>query len=471
MSSLLLFAFVNILLFEICHCADSIPAPPPPRKLELKVERTVADHIYTIKINVGGRPLDVVIDTGSSFLWVANDTLTRDQYYSHSGYDGRVCNKCNVSAMPIFGYNISLETLTYSNWQDLSGCSDPDNCHHQLGVTSSTDSLDCICDPLYIIRYYLGNITGYLVNDEIGIGNDKVPNYNFGVAISDSTLIAAFTGGVFGLGYPIRISNSSFPPQIPPLDAIFPDQSDIFCLYFGKCPVLLIGQPQKKEIDRYYYPKFHTNIDLMKNNSFMFQVYAIGFYDDYNMTQHATKDIPVLIDSGTSYLVAPGTFNLTAVVRKSFDCGDCVYPSKLWQGVWELNITKIDVTKNLPPLSIYYGQSEKDRWDLEWCYYLFKEKDLKGHIHYLIGITTLPNLNFWVLGDIFLQKYFVEFNKRDQKLGIAPAKGRSHNTNPLEFCKKCDGTDCPPPPHCQCREFPEDDYIVDYEKDPMCPIK
>eukprot|EP00486_Rosalina_sp_Unknown_P007987 CAMPEP_0201584882 /NCGR_PEP_ID=MMETSP0190_2-20130828/115988_1 /ASSEMBLY_ACC=CAM_ASM_000263 /TAXON_ID=37353 /ORGANISM="Rosalina sp." /LENGTH=239 /DNA_ID=CAMNT_0048029779 /DNA_START=26 /DNA_END=742 /DNA_ORIENTATION=- len=220
---------------------------------------------------------------------------------------------------------------------------------------------NCSCDEIYHLNYAVGNITGYSVTDQISINQNRVSKYEFGVAMSDSTYISAFAGGVFGLSYPATAH------QIPPLDALYPNDSDIFSLYFGVCPVLIVGDPPKKTADRYYYKDYYTEIDLIgKTNATYFAIYVcgIGFYQDYNFSHNLTTK--VYIDSGTSFLVAPESFDLNKTIQESFKCGDCVFLSEEWSGIWEIDPSKINGTQDLPTLSIYYGMKPNERWDLEW---------------------------------------------------------------------------------------------------------
>ena len=53
---------------------------------------------------------------------------------------------------------------------------------------------------------------------------------------------------------------------------------------------------------------------------------------------------------------------------------------------------------------------------------------------YFIGLVTYEMAgNFWILGDIFLKKYFVSWNIEDNKIGIT----KNHDATPYtSICKR-----------------------------------
>merc|ERR1712203_566225 len=119
--------------------------------------------------------------------------------------------------------------------------------------------------------------------------------------------------------------------------------------------------------------------------------------DSVSSTQKA------IVDSGTSLLAGP-TADVNAIAKK---LGAKSVLGKEWT---------VDCSKDLPDLAFTLGGKD----------YTLKKEDLilqqsgSTCILGLMGIEV-PSGPLWILGDVFMRKYYVEFDWGQKRLGLALA--------------------------------------------------
>lgn len=124
------------------------------------------------------------------------------------------------------------------------------------------------------------------------------------------------------------------------------------------------------------------------------------------------SDIKAIADTGTSLLALP-TAQITALVKQL--PGTIKVPGAQ---EWEVECGKID---QFPTLSFTIGGKE---FELEGSDYVLKITQ-SGVTECLLGLTGLdvpaPRGPLWILGDVFLRKYYTVFDYGNNQLGFATA--------------------------------------------------
>lgn len=211
------------------------------------------------EITLGTPPQEfkVVLDTGSSNLWVPSSGCSSIACYLHNKYD-------------------SSDSSTY--------------------VENGTD---------FSIRYGSGSLSGFVSQDVLKIGDLTVKNQDFAEATSEPGLAFAFGrfDGILGLGYDTISVNQIVPPFYNMLDQGLLDEP-VFAFYLGDTnkdgddSIATFGG-----ISKDHYTGKMTRIPLRRKAYWEVELNAITFGED----TAELDDTGVILDTGTSLIALPST--------------------------------------------------------------------------------------------------------------------------------------------------------------------
>lgn len=230
---------------------------------------------YFSEISIGTPPQDfkVVLDTGSSNLWVPSSDCNSIACYLHSKYD-------------------SSKSSTYK----ANGTS-------------------------FEIRYGSGSLSGFVSQDDMTIGDLKIVGQDFAEATSEPGLAFAFGrfDGILGLGYDTISVNHIVPPFYKMLDQKLLDEP-VFAFYLGNTD----NEGDESEavfggIDPAHYTGKLVKLPLRRKAYWEVDLDAITF-------GNATAEIEntgAILDTGTSLIALPSTLaellNKEIGAKKSFN--------------------------------------------------------------------------------------------------------------------------------------------------------
>lgn len=229
---------------------------------------------YFSEISLGTPPqkFKVVLDTGSSNLWVPSSECSSIACYLHSKYD-------------------SSASSTYkANGSEFE------------------------------IRYGSGSLSGFVSQDVFQIGDLKVKHQDFAEATSEPGLAFAFGrfDGIMGLGYDTISVNKIVPPFYNMLDQGLLDEP-VFAFYLGDT-----NQQQESEavfggIDKSHYTGKLVKLPLRRKAYWEVDLDAITFGDE----TAEMDNTGVILDTGTSLIALPSTIaellNKEIGAKKSFN--------------------------------------------------------------------------------------------------------------------------------------------------------
>jgi saccharopepsin len=210
-------------------------------------------------ISIGTPPQEfkVVLDTGSSNLWVPSSECNSIACYLHSKYD-------------------HSSSSTYKK----NGSS-------------------------FEIRYGSGELSGFVSQDAFQIGDLKVKNQDFAEATSEPGLAFAFGrfDGIMGLGYNTISVNGIVPPFYNMLDQGLLDEP-VFSFYLSDTN----DESSESEamfggVNTDHYTGKLTKIPLRRKAYWEVDLDAITFGDD----TAEMDDTGVILDTGTSLIALPST--------------------------------------------------------------------------------------------------------------------------------------------------------------------
>mmetsp|Transcript_41215 Transcript_41215/g.76653 ORF Transcript_41215/g.76653 Transcript_41215/m.76653 type:complete len:401 (+) Transcript_41215:88-1290(+) len=322
-----------------------------------------AQYSGTIEIGTPGQPIKVLFDTGSSNLWVPSSA--------------------------------GLETHRLLNYH--SGFSSKESSTFQDGSLS------------FRFFYGSGGVSGKFCSDDVSIGGLKLTNFSFaqvddvrGLGSMYTSALSVFDG-VLGLGF-ADLAHRGIPSAMEALVAGRKLKEPVFGFFLGdeEDGQLVVGGVDK----RHYEGNFHF---VPVVSTAYWQVLLDGIKvrpaddqaTDGSSDMQLAKSHHAVIDSGTSMLVGPKT----EVYAMATMMGATPY-----QNLWV-----IDCSGALPRLT--FVMDGKD--------YELSGEDLimerQGNLC-LLGLQSNEGFTpHWVLGNVFMRKFYVQFDWGQRRVGFAKA--------------------------------------------------
>jgi len=318
-----------------------------------------AQYYGPITIGTPPQTFNVVFDTGSSNLWVPSKS----------------CSLLNIACKLHSKYD-SSKSSTY--------------------VKNGTN---------FAIRYGSGSLSGFTSQDSVTVGSVTVPNLLFAEAVKEPgvAFIAAHFDGIMGFGFP-EISVNGMTPFFQGALAAGAIKEAKFAFYLEKSGSTG-GELSLGGADSTKYTGDFTYTPITTKGYWQFSVAAVTVGG--NSFASTTKAIA---DTGTSLLAVPTTV-FTSLLTK-FPAG-AVKP--LLHGEYTVDCSKVST---LPTISFSIGGKE---FALEGSDYVL---NVQGQC--LLGFLGLdvppPRGPLWILGDVFLRKYYTVFDYGNAQIGFAKSK-------------------------------------------------
>lgn len=215
-----------------------------------------AQYFSTIELGTPPQSFKVIMDTGSSNLWVPGSECGSIACYLHTKYD-------------------SSESSTYKK----NGTS-------------------------FEIRYGSGSVAGYISQDTLTIGDMKILKQDFGEATQEPGLAFAFGrfDGILGLGYDSIAVNHVTPPFYNMINQGLLDEP-VFSFYLGDTNAGVESVATFGGIDKSFYTGKMVTIPLRRKAYWEVNLDAIIFGKE----SADLENTGVILDTGTSLIALPST--------------------------------------------------------------------------------------------------------------------------------------------------------------------
>jgi len=120
-----------------------------------------------------------------------------------------------------------------------------------------------------------------------------------------------------------------------------------------------------------------------------------------------TKAVNAIVDSGTSLLVGP-TADVTKIAK-------LVGAQSMGQGMYTVDCTKI---QNLPKLTFVLNGFNFDLNGADYVERMSQDNQPDICLLAISGMDT-GKIPMWILGDVFMRKYYSIFDYANQRMGLA----------------------------------------------------
>jgi len=317
-----------------------------------------AQYFSEIAIGTPAQEFKVILDTGSSNLWVPSSECNSIACYLHTKYD-------------------SSASSTYKK----NGSS-------------------------FEIRYGSGSLSGFISQDTLQIGDLKVKEQDFAEATQEPGLAFAFGrfDGILGLGYDSISVNKIVPPFYSMIDQGLLDEP-VFAFYLSDTSN---GDGDESEatfggVDSSHYTGKLTKIPLRRKAYWEVDLDSITFGD----ASAELDNTGVILDTGTSLIALPST--LAELLNKEIGA------KKSYNGQYTVDCSKRD---SLPDLTFTLTGHNFTIGPYDYilevqgsCISSFMGMDFPEPVGPLA-----------ILGDAFLRKWYSVYDLGTNSVGLAKSK-------------------------------------------------
>ncbi|XP_031176569.1 napsin-A [Sander lucioperca] len=355
-------------LEELQALARSTGAPDSSPSPKVPVERLTnfMDAQYYGMISIGTPPQDftVLFDTGSSNLWVPS---------------------------------IHCSFLDLACWL-----------HHRYNSKKSSTFVQN--GTQFSIRYGRGSLSGYISGDTVSVAGLSVPGQQFGEAVKQPgiTFAVARFDGVLGMAYP-SISVANVTPVFDTAMAAKLLPQNIFSFYISRDPKAAVGgELMLGGTDPQYYTGDLHYVNVTRKAYWQIMMSGVDVGNQLTLCKAGCQAI---VDTGTSLIVGPKE-EIRALHK-------AIGALPLLMGEYLIDCKRIP---SLPAISFNIGGKT---FNLTGEDYVVQESQL-GRSICLSGFMAMdippPAGPLWILGDVFIGRYYTVFDRNADRVGFAPAK-------------------------------------------------
>jgi len=311
-----------------------------------------AQYFTEIQIGTPAQTFKVILDTGSSNLWVPSTKCTSIACFLHTKYD-------------------SSASSTYKE--------------------NGTE---------FSIQYGSGSMEGFVSSDTLTIGDVSIKNQDFAEATKEPGLAFAFGkfDGIMGLAYDTISVNHITPPFYSMMNGGHLD-ANVFSFRVGSSEEDG-GEAVFGGIDESHYTGKIHYVPVRRKAYWEVELAKFSFGDE----EVELENTGAAIDTGTSLIALPT--DMAEMLNAQIGA------TKSWNGQYQVDCAKVP---GLPDLTFHFGGKP---YALKGSDYVL---EVQGTcISAFTGLDiNLPGGSLWIIGDVFLRRYFTVYDHDQDAVGFA----------------------------------------------------
>lgn len=316
-----------------------------------------AQYFTTISLGTPAQEFKVILDTGSSNLWIPSAECGSLACFLHAKYD------------------------------------------HQASSTYKANGSS------FAIKYGSGSLEGYVSTDHLGIGDLIIPDQDFAEATNEPGLAFAFGkfDGILGLGYDTISVNHMVPPVYNAINKDLLDEP-VFAFYLGDTAKSEEdgGAATFGGIDKSKFIGDVTYLPVRRKGYWEVSLDGVGLGTEYADLDHTGA----AIDTGTSLITLPS--GLAEIINAEIGA------TKSWSGQYTL---ECDTRASLPDFTFTLGGHNFTITAFDYtlevsgsCISAFTPMDFPE-----------PMGPLAIVGDAFLRRYYSVYDLGKDRVGLAKA--------------------------------------------------
>jgi len=317
-----------------------------------------AQYFTEIELGTPGQVFKVILDTGSSNLWVPSVSCSSIACYLHTKYDSSASSS-----------------------------------YKKNGTT-------------FEIQYGSGSMSGFVSNDVLKIGDLTIENQDFAEATQEPGLAFAFGrfDGILGLGYDTISVDGMVPPVYSAINQGLLDEP-VFSFYLGDTAVdeEQGGIATFGGVDASYYEGEIITLPVRRKAYWEVELNAITFGDE----TAELESTGAIVDTGTSLIALPTS--LAEMLNTEIGA------TKNWQGQYTVDC---EARANLPNITFTLGGNDFAITAYDYimetsgtCISSFMGMDFPEPVGPLV-----------ILGDTFLRRWYSIYDLGANTVGLAKSK-------------------------------------------------
>ncbi|XP_020716105.1 lysosomal aspartic protease-like [Ceratitis capitata] len=306
---------------------------------------------------------------------------------------------------PPQNFQVLFDTGSSNLWVPKGPCTDSNQaCQNHNSYDANKSSTYKANGEAFSIQYGSGSLSGYLVEDNVNVAGLSITGQTFAVATSEpgTTFVDSEFDGILGMGYQ-QISNDNV---VPPFYNLFKQglvAEPVFSFYLtregtsSQGGVLTLGG-----IDSDHYEGEITYVPVSSKGYWQFNLDSV-FVGGVEFTSEGSA----IADTGTSLIAVP--YYIYQDLQYAIGAEPDYY------GQYFIDCSQVS---SLPTVSfVLSGRT----FTLEGKDYIV---EVTGDSGEQLCMSAFENggTPFWILGDVFIGKYFTVFDLGNNRVGFATAK-------------------------------------------------
>ena len=366
-------------------------------RIPIHKKKSALEMIYASGLQHSGIKFDKDASVGArSYLGGGVSSVTINNF-ENAQYYGEV-----TIGTPGQTFEVIFDTGSSNLWVPATNCT---NCGSKPKFNPTASSTYHANGEKFYIRYGSGPVSGFVGVDNVGVGSLTATGVEFAEITDVSGLGAAFSvgkfDGIMGLAFE-TISVDHLPPVFVDLVKQGQVEEPVFGVYLSDAS----GSPGELTLGGVDNTKFTGELSYVPLSSETYWEVALDTITINGASVTTTKK--AILDTGTSLLAGP-TADVKAIAAKVG-----AKPFFLNPNEFTIDCSKID---SLPDIDITFGGQT---FTLTGKDYVINVENVEC----LFGMTGIdipaPNGPLWILGDVFLRKFYTVFDVGNQRLGFAP---------------------------------------------------